>query len=575
MALGLLNPAFSFFTQPGLSTSYTGEHVLPQDERGLGHPNVFDFGAFVDVNSNPVSQSYGGDRAFSFIDDFYFRIYLLPNAIDFGAVVAATNREITVWNAYFTDQTLLSVVPFDGTQVTFIGDDIPYALGALNLHSWNFHVTPEGPPTIEDAFTFTFDTGEVFQVQISGTRSLLWPFLPDWAGTYTVTRSFNTNIFASRDGTEQRTAFRQASRKTHAFNITNLNAAALRRYRQLMAYWQDRPFLVADATRTAHTSTQMNAGDDTVQLDTTVTWLEEDQAVVFTNTSRGLVGLRIVDSVDSAGLVTFKDTDDTTWPIDSIVSAGIVANLTGDKQGVRVLNTAQTTPVTFFQLPGTQLEQLRAPTDFFNGRELFLGRPNWGEQVGAIDTHPVETVDYGIGVITTVSPISFSSQIWSGTYLGRDADTVEELLHFFERMRGRQGEFYMPTWEYDIPVAAPLVSGTQGLRTPGTDFLTAYGGDTTSQAVLVLLKDGTQVFRAIETMIEINDSDGDDTLIQMTELWGSTIPVDSIDRVSWVRVWRFATDDLTAEFVTNSVANMQLSMQSLPDLPAEELDSET
>jgi hypothetical protein len=40
----------------------------------------------------------------------------------------------------------------------------------------------------------------------------LWPYAPDWSRSFDVTRSYKTDIFTSRDGTEQRRAIRDAPR---------------------------------------------------------------------------------------------------------------------------------------------------------------------------------------------------------------------------------------------------------------------------------------------------------------------------------------------------------------------------
>ncbi len=570
MALGIIEPMMSILVRAGNGTYELAP--LPQGERDLIHSAELSDGTFQFVNADPISQNYNGAISWSFVDDFYYRIYVIPTAIDFGAVVTTISRPITIWNAFFDDVTLQSAVS-DGTQVSFTGDALPYLLPALNIQTWDFGVTGDGPPTIDETYTLTFDTGDAIEIEVTGTRSLLWPFLPNWRTPVTISREFSTDIITSRGGQEQRQATRNASRKKYDFMISALDAAKLRRYRQLMVHWQDRPFVIADPARTAKTTEIMAAADTNVQLDRSVSWLSEDVAVVLHNKTTGTIGLRIVDTVDSNNLVTFKDADTTDWPVGTVVSCGVVAQLIGDRNGSRVLNTAMEVNVQFMQLPGSEIEIIRDPENIWNGRELFLRRPNWGQSVNAQDMYPVDVIDYGRGRVEYYTAIEFASQIWSGQYLGRDSDTIEELLHLFERMRGRQGEFYMPTWEYDIVPIAALQSGTVGLRVAGTDFLTIYADDPTSRAVLVELNDGTQIYRAIDEIIEINDVDGIDTLIQMTETWADTIAVADIARVCWVKVWRFATDTLVAEFVTDSVANMQMSMQSLEDLPAESEES--
>lgn len=569
MALGYVEPIWSAFERGGLG-SYELQ-PLPQGERLLAHmpSDPFD-GAFEFVNPDPISQNYGGHRTFSFLDDFYFRVYLLPNSLDFGAIVTTTTREITVWNAYFDSVTLESIEFAIGEEVALGGDAVPHVMPALTLKAWPFTVTSDGPPNLEETITFTFSTTEVFDVEVTGQRSLLWPFLPNWREPYRITREFKTDVFTGRSGREQRSAVRDTSRKSIEFLITT-QGADLRRYRQIMALWQHRPFIVPDASRSTHTTSEMDAGEFTVNVETMPLWMQEDSAVVLAAGEQ--TSLRVIESIDSNGLLTFKDTDTFNWPEDTRIYAGVVAKLQEDPRGRRFNNGVQETNLRFLQLPGTEVEVFNDAILTFNGKELFLGQPNWGGTVGADDMHTTDTLDYGHGRILTTSPVAYSQQMWTGDFLGKSAEEIESLLHMFERMKGRRGEFYMPTWENDVPLKGDILSSTLGFRTEGTAIFDAFAADDTHKAMMIQLVDGTRIFKVIDEIITIDDTDGLDTLINFTEVWDQGYDNDEVEFACWLQCWRFATDALTAEFVTDEAANMRMNFQSLEDLPAEDEES--
>lgn len=574
MSSGFVESQMEVIGLQGLSDS-VATAPLPQDEYGLYHDAGFFTGSMQQIIEKPEGQDYGGERGFSFVDDFYFRIYVLPTSLDFGAIVTTTTRDIQVWNAYFTPVTLESIVLQFGTEVTNEGDPVPAVISALVLKSWPFRVTPEGPPDLEDTATFTFDTGEVFNIEIQGTRSVLWPFLPNWRESVKVTSTYLTDVFTARSGREQRTAFRKYPRKELEFTIS-LNDARRQKFRRLMASWQDRPFIVADVTRNELTTTEMLAGGTTVEVGTPLPWMVEDRAVVLTKGTGAnqTSGLRVIDEVDSNGTLTFKDTDEVDWPVGTRVYAGVVANLNDETQAKRLTTTALETTVKFDILPGTEgaFTAPAAPMTL-NGKEIFLFKPNWGEDVSDLNRHITEYVDYNIGRLQRTSPISYATQVWQQTFLGTDTDTIQLLLDVFDRAKGQQGEFYAPTWENDLTPKERLVGATSEMRVEGLDLFNAYEADASLAGVLVELNDGTLVMNALDEIVEINDGDGDDTKLTFLSAWADDIELADIKQVSWIRCWRFATDDLTAEYLTNSTANLVISMQSIEDLPVDPEDS--
>lgn len=576
MATGWVEPVMSAFDRGGSGSFALA--ALPQDSRGLEHPDTFQtFGNLSFVNPDPASQTYGGFRQFAFLDDFYFRVYLIPQILDFGAIVATVTREVSVWNAYFDPVTLLSITPDVGDEVTVGADPaLPNTIPALTIRAWDFTTTTLGPPTLEESFTWTFDTGETFVLPVTGNRSVLWPFLPNFSSPFSVTIEYDTSIFTARNGREQRIAEREEPRVSFEFSIV-ANGEKRRRYRELMAYWQDRPFIVADISRNTRTTEIMLASDTTVEVEDAPTWAgQEDRAVVLVSGQgeRQQIGLRVIESIDSNNVITFKDADAIDWPAGTKVYAGVVANLQDDKSMSRNTTNVFSGSVRFNVLPGTEfVETPPLASNTFNDRELFLFKPNWGASNEGEDIHMTEYVDYGVGRIARFSPISVPVMTWTQNFVGRDSDGIVELLDVFKRMKGRQGEFYMPTWEDDITAKTDLMVGSIGLRVEGLNTMTAYAEDESVRALMVELNDGTRIFRVIDEITEIEDVDGHDTLINLTETWDETIAVEDIGLICWVRCWRFATDDLTAEFFTDSVANLQMSMQTLEDLPAESDES--
>src|SRR5690606_3636520 len=119
-----------------------------------------------------------------------------------------------------------------------------------------------------------------------------------------------------------------------------------------------------------------------------------------------------------------------------------------------------------------------APLVTFNGREVFLKKPNWRERISDNFLAGREAVDYGRGRIASFKMLDFVERTRRAIYLGRDRAELNAIYQFFLRRWGQQGEFYAPTWMEDIVPKTALASGQATMRVAGTDFHAAYADDT-------------------------------------------------------------------------------------------------
>jgi hypothetical protein len=202
----------------------------------------------------------------------------------------------------------------------------------------------------------------------------------------------------------------------------------------------------------------------------------------------------------------------------------------------------------------------------FKGRELFMTRPNWGSQP-SIDFKAIrDVVDFDRGKTAVFTPVAFQSRVSTYSYIGRDYDTAKAALDFFCRMLGQAKEFYMPTWEQDIIIKGTTSSGSTHIRVAGTSFATAYADSTVYKALTVFLLDGTIYHRIVADIYVVDDLIGQDSIISVTEAFPEILDANNVRMISWLPVWRHASDTLTVEWKTNSVAQYQMAMKMLEDL---------
>ena len=200
--------------------------------------------------------------------------------------------------------------------------------------------------------------------------------------------------------------------------------------------------------------------------------------------------------------------------------------------------------------------------EYYNGREVFLTKPNWANDIPAEILGYLETTDFGRGMVAHFSPIGFNTRRFQPTFMFRDNHAADQFLSFFERNKGMRGEFYMPTWEPDVSLQIGATAGQTRIDVPGVGFLAAYAGSTVYRNIIAFYRDGTHEIKQIAGVAETVG----DTRISLTAAWSRDVNPTTTKLVCLLPVSRFSTDDLSLVWVTNQVATAKTTLQTLEDL---------
>jgi len=394
-----------------------------------------------------------------------------------------------------------------------------------------------------------------------------WLFEPDWGRKdYQVTYEFLTGITRSSNGKEQRRALRTSPRKSIAHSVP-LNDARFRQFKDLMWGAQDGLLGLPELTRFTETTVATDIGDTDMTLAGAPSWLVPGAAV--TVGALGVFEGRLVDSVDG-DVVTFQDPSAMAWAVGARLYPALTGYLATELSTPRETNAVAQLDLRFAVDPGSEpLIEPPAAEVTFNGREVFLKKPNWAAAVDVATGHDADMLDYGYGPVLQYSAVTFGYNVKKATYVNRNPEQAQDIVDFFFRMRGQQGEFYMPTWEYDFQPKVAASSSSSTMRVAGTGFADAYEGSTVHKAMFVQKLDGTLLFRKVLSVAPISDGGGDDSLITIEGTWGATISQATIVMCGWMPAWRLASDILVMEWRTDAVAQTQLAMRTLEDLPVE------
>mgnify|MGYP001017047157 FL=1 len=197
----------------------------------------------------------------------------------------------------------------------------------------------------------------------------------------------------------------------------------------------------------------------------------------------------------------------------------------------------------------------------FDGRELFLSKPNWIQPVNFDIDFGRETIDYGQGRIAHGLPKNTYKMLRKATFMGRSRDQISDMVAFFRRMKGQRGEFYAPSLVDDI--TASSISGGY-VNVDGLELYRMMKDDVTAKALFARKSDGSYLVSKVSAVA----NNSGNTRLTLTTSWG-TVAVNTIKSISVLLLWRFASDTLTVDWLNSRTANMVLSMRSLENQASE------
>jgi len=372
-----------------------------------------------------------------------------------------------------------------------------------------------------------------------------FPFKPNWSEAPEVTLSYKTDIFTSRSGLEQRRALRSTPRRR--VDYTSLaHQSDMVAFNRLMATKQNVDFLFPDWMRVARTHGVTSGATHLSLRSLAPDWVVAGRQVFLCDG-------------DTLTLVTIASvsayTVELTTPVAQNYSAGASLRPVYAGQLATVtstLNTSNTVSVavSYDVTPGTVANSTNAFFPFVvDGKEVFAFPWNWGDAVTAEFSWAVENVDFDRGVIVTHRPVDFGKVGQSATVVRHGAEQIDYMQRFIERQKGQRGQFWMPSGTEDMVVASDIANGTSSFTVTGTEVANSFGLSEVYKGVAFYLRDGRKVYRKINSII----ASGGNSVVSLSAAFTFAIPSSLIAKISWMRPARFASDEVTLEYLSDSV----------------------
>lgn len=379
------------------------------------------------------------------------------------------------------------------------------------------------------------------------------PTLADWRRPVEVTFEFKTDIITSRQGYEQRAAMRENARVTIQQQSILVQEEA-KRFLGDVAQKQEIPFVLPVDWRRVVLTAPAAPGATTVTVDAVPFWLVAGSHLVLFGA--GTVESAVVQSV-AGNVVTLTAALSGTYVSGDHAKGAYSARAQGEVSFRAETNNLWRGTITYEVEPGSDPQAVpTASPETFEGREVFLTAPNWRTRPRLSLKQRREIVDSGRGTIDVGSPTGRSEMELRLLYSGLVPGSAEDLIAFFLRQKGKRGEFWMPTWQQDIPNGTGSLGGSV-LSITGQEAYFAYADSDVFNVLIAHYADGShQINRVNDVLVN-----GLDTEFSMASPWAQA--VDATTRLSWCPLWRFATDRLEVERITAGVAEMNFTVTTL------------
>lgn len=383
---------------------------------------------------------------------------------------------------------------------------------------------------------------------------------------FSLRRQYMTDVITSRKGKEHRRALRTVPRR-HAEFTTTLTGSRRLDFSRFMNSGQRQAIMIADETRKV--PIVLSSSGATTTFTATPNWLADGMNVVLADFVGGFYSHGVVASHTST-TASLTGVDAHTWPIGSTVYAGMIGYLAPTTSYNALAFNIVSPQIVFDEDPQYYIAEPSVTSmGTFNSREVWTFPPNKFVSVSAEFDAQMEMVDFGLGSFQTYDIWQRTHRLFTGTWIMRegDADTIRAM---FDRMRGQQGEFYMPTWEYDLTPTALTTAGTNTLLIAGRDVYDQFNGSTLYKAACVFYNANRYPTMQFNQVTSIALSSGN-SLITFADNW--TADVTTSMQISWAPVWRFATDILEFSWLrglnNQTAVNLQMSFKMLEDLTPE------
>jgi len=501
-----------------------------------------------------------GVKVRGFADDWYNRIHVSPKRLDLGNILSTQISTVTVWNAYFTDQSLVDINGLvDGIFID--GNQPPFDWPALAEYDYEVSVTQDGASRVDTTLVWVFDNADTGRLPVTADRVFIWAFLPDWEEGITERLEWLTDLLASRTLVEQRRALRIAPRRS--FNAEMYVENRERQFLDLALFdWSSRVWGLPVWPEVQLLTQAVSAS--ALRIPCATEYLDFHAGGLVILHSGSVFGCEgaVIASVDATG-IDLEAPLQNAWPAGTRLYPARTAQLRTEPKLKRLTDQAVSASVDFVVVEPCDWVEVLPPT-LYRGFPVLEQRPDETEDLTSSQARIIATLDSGsaIPLITDVAGRAMPVRAWKWVESGRqERAALRSLLY---GLRGRQVPVWIPTHADDLTVVSIIVDTATSIEIAHCGY-TRFGKQIPGRRdIRIELFDGSVFHRRITGSQELSV---DVERLQIDSALGVSVAPAQVRRICWMTLSRLSSDRVEIEHVTDSagVATCALTFRGVRD----------
>ena len=542
---------------PGIDEIYSVGILKGQ---ALMSPNM---GSATFVDNTPISflpqTIYTGAKRHTFADDYYNRIHITPTFLNLGNLLSSQQRNIEVWNSYFTPQ-LLSSIGQVGADGIVLSQPIPAptTFAELETRTYIVNISTNGAPVINAQYIFNFPL-ETPEVRLIGRRVVVWPFLPQVK--FTEGDEWKTDIIPSFEY-EQRLALRTAPRQSFGYQF-QLDAYQFSKAKAIATQWGQRVYGIPVWAENTFVGA-IPIGATKIFLDTAYADYRDDDIIMVWDNDVNFAALEIL-VVDPDGL-------NLKLPTEVAFNNAYVSPLrfAQTPRGIEFKRDARDEIIANANFVVTQNVDLGAGVGYpvYKGIDVIPDRTIIVSDISERILRAVDTFDNGSGpVVVDIQNnwVTSTKQITFDTLTREDRWSMRQWVH---SRRGRQKAFCLPSWNMDLNIIDNLSATSTVLTIQPIGYGLYYG----ITYIRIEKTDGTVVYNTvIGSTLDISGNE----LLTLEDQLGVDLLVSEVRLASFMSHVRFDSDNVRLSFTYDGRSSTSIPVVETPILytvqPVEEV----
>ena len=471
----------------------------------------------------PIQENelnYTGRHVTSFLDDYYYRMHVVPANFAFGAVLSDIIDTFIVWNSFFVRQSCSDITFTYPDEFSLAGTEDPYTLSGLELATYTITIPKEGSASFISTITFDFGAAGERVVTMSGTRMIVFAFVPEIEVQESL--EWLTDIIKPNDGigSEQRFIVRKIPRQAFSYSIKLQTAQEQARFDAAIFGWHKRYFGLPIWTEKVRHITTITAGAATITVDTTnadfrdasyaVIWksLTEYEAVKITTVAAGSLTL------DLPVVATYTG-----------VKYIIPCRITQVKGNIERTNDE----VAFSRVQVNFAVKDNILLTGFTATQTYLGLPVilTGSVIGIQDKSYSSdsdsfAQDYEAGDFDYYSDSEFNFLGQNWTFYNDTRAKCWDFRLFLHSLLGRQGTCWMPTYREDVVATDVIGAADMSFHIVNIELASNMTYNALRTHLAFIFSDGTVICKKITGIVEADETE---EVVSMDTSLGVEVPI--------------------------------------------------